>query len=307
MTAPLFHDAALDARFGAAKGVADAVLYEGYVLYPYRASSKKNQLRWQFGVVAPRAFVAAGGAESSTMRTEVIVETRSHCRLQVRVRALQVQARTIEALDGAAFEGQGGGDGYLPVATLDAGGAVWATFDEAVERQADLVDIDLDVVANKPRVVEIALPEAREVSPIVDDAGRTVGRAVRTRSALAAQITVGAEMVDGPYPLTRVWVVVDNLTDWAGPATSHDDVVRRSLVAVHLLAAVDGGRFVSLLDPPRFAEPAVAACTNTGTFPVLVGDPGADDVVLSSPIILYDHPAVAPESEGDMFDATCGC
>ena len=42
-------------RFAAAQQIADAVLYEGYVLYPYRASSAKNQYRWQFGVLAPRS------------------------------------------------------------------------------------------------------------------------------------------------------------------------------------------------------------------------------------------------------------
>ena len=35
------------------RAVADAVLYEGYLLYPYRATSGKNQLRWQFGVLGP--------------------------------------------------------------------------------------------------------------------------------------------------------------------------------------------------------------------------------------------------------------
>ena len=35
----------------AVRSIADAVLYEGYILYPYRASSQKNQSRWQFGVV----------------------------------------------------------------------------------------------------------------------------------------------------------------------------------------------------------------------------------------------------------------
>ena len=50
--------------------------------------------------------------------------------------------------------------------------------------------------------------------------------------------------------------------------------MRRSLVAVHVLVAVDGGRFVSLLDPPLFAAAAVASCQNGGTFPVLVGGDG---------------------------------
>ena len=37
-------------NLNAARSIADAVLYEGYILYPYRASAQKNQSRWQFGV-----------------------------------------------------------------------------------------------------------------------------------------------------------------------------------------------------------------------------------------------------------------
>jgi hypothetical protein len=66
------------------------------------------------------------------------------------------------------------------------------------------------------------------------------------------------------------------------------------------MLAVDDGVFVSLLDPPSHATDAAAGCVNEGTFPVLI----ASDVMLSSPIILYDHPAVAPESPGDLYDAT---
>jgi hypothetical protein len=35
--------------------VADAVLFEGYLPYPYRASAQKNRLRWQFGVLTPES------------------------------------------------------------------------------------------------------------------------------------------------------------------------------------------------------------------------------------------------------------
>jgi hypothetical protein len=78
----------------------------------------------------------------------------------------------------------------------------------------------------------------------------------------------------------------------------------RSLVAVHTLLAAHDAAFVSLLDPPASAREAVAGCANDGTFPVLIGTEGESQVVLSSPIILYDHPAVAPESAGDFCDAT---
>ena len=102
----------------------------------------------------------------------------------------------------------------------------------------------------------------------------------------------------------KVAVNVGNTTGCAAPGGVRDHVTRRSLVAVHTLLAVDDGAFVSLLDPPAAAAEAAAGCTSVGTYPVLVGDGSDDDVVLSSPIILYDHPAVAPESQGDMCDAT---
>ena len=60
-------------RFALARLVADTVLYEGYVLYPYRASAQKNQLRWQFGVLAPPDYAKSSGSERCSMRSEVII------------------------------------------------------------------------------------------------------------------------------------------------------------------------------------------------------------------------------------------
>ena len=59
-----------------------------------------------------------------------------------------------------------------------------------------------------------------------------------------------------------------------------------------------------MTDPPEWAAAEVAACENTGTWPVLAGPPDCRDLMLSSPVILYDHAEVAPESGGDLFDAT---
>jgi hypothetical protein len=84
---------------------------------------------------------------------------------------------------------------------------------------------------------------------------------------------------------------------------SRDDVLTGSLLAAHVMAALSGGRFLSLLDPPEWAADAASRCRNLHVFPVLAGD-GRDDVVLCSPIILYDHPRIAPESPGDLHDAT---
>ena len=78
----------------------------------------------------------------------------------------------------------------------------------------------------------------------------------------------------------------------------------RSLVSAHTLLGVVDGEFTSLLDPPEDFREFVSNCQNIGTWPVLVGGEGQHDTMLSSPIILYDYPQIAPESPGDLFDGT---
>ncbi len=77
-----------------------------------------------------------------------------------------------------------------------------------------------------------------------------------------------------------------------------------SLASAHAVLQIRDGEFVSQIDPPEEFREAAAACQNTGVWPVLVGDSGARDTMLGSPIILYDYPQVAPESKGDLFDST---
>ncbi len=279
----------LDERLAPARGVADAVCYEGYVLYPYRASAGKNRVRWQFGVLAPPE-VAADGSERSRARAEMVVETRPGARVHVRLRALQVQQRTVEAADAGAP------GGFRPVERLDDGAEVWTSFDEAVAHHLDVTGID--ATAEGSETAPLHWPGSRQEEALA------TGRVVRRRRPVDGRLRVEVKPVEGPFSLSRVAVEVDNVTGWQPPAgAGREEAMRRSLVAAHLLVAVDGGRPVSSLDPPRFAADAVAACRNEGLFPVLVGEPG-EEVVLASPIILYDHPAVAPESQGDMFDAT---
>ena len=134
-----------------------------------------------------------------------------------------------------------------------------------------------------------------------------MGQVVRERLAVRAAVEVTPEWLDGPTPLVRLRVRIENRMPWNVPDAPRDEVVLRSLVAVHTLLAVTGGRFVSLLDPPEFARAVTESCENVGTYPVLAGtasDPDDGAVVLSSPIILYDHPEVAPESPGALFDST---
>jgi hypothetical protein len=129
-------------------------------------------------------------------------------------------------------------------------------------------------------------------------------RIVRERWPVHLRVTASMSRCAAPFRLARLRLRIENTDVSTPPDASRDDALRRSLIATHSLITVDGGRFVSLLDPPAWAAAAVGSCRNVHTFPVLAGEPGTADVVLSSPIILYDHPRVAPESPGDLHDAT---
>ncbi len=281
-------------RFAAARAIADAVLYEGYVLYPYRASARKNQLRWQFGVLVPQRQAGFDDSERWSLRTECIVDPGSSPRLHVRVRCLQVQHRRIEeAITGGRFR---------PTESLSVDDATWVEWDEAVEHELTIAELDLLPTTDAGRDVPVHLPAGATVDLLATSTGEVAGRAVRTRRAIDGVVRVETRWADGAGAYLFVAVSVENVTDWCDPGATRDDVARHSLVAVHTLLAVDDGTFVSLLEPPDGTAQAVAGCRNDGTFPVLVGPHG--DVVLSSPIILYDQPEIAPESLGDLFDAT---
>jgi hypothetical protein len=285
-----------DIRFAPAMRLADAVLYEGYVLYPYRASARKNQIRWQFGVLAPQPFSVGDGWERYAMQTECVAEVgAAGAVLDVRVRGLQVQSREIDKAAGASWQ---------PVPQLEVDGRLWAAWDEAVEREIEVPGVAIAVGGRREERVTVELPGGTDCEALATASGGVYGRIRRRRWPVRCRATVTATPVDGPYPLVKLSVTVENLTEWRGDGAPRDEVVRHCLVGAHTLLAIKGGGFVSQLDPPEFAASAVAGCHSAGTFPVLAGPPGRRDLVLSSPIILYDHAEVAPESPGGFCDAT---
>jgi hypothetical protein len=286
-------------RFAAARAVADAVLYEGYLLYPYRRSSAKNRMRWQFGVLAPRAWIehrqipdpgVAGAAESWFQQIEGLAETPAEAALRVQLRFLQLQHRQVYAP---------GPDGALvPVGELDTGAELHLTTDEALPHEYEACFPLADLLPAE-RSVEIDVPASSAERPVQG------GRIRQTRRPFTARVTVRAEQAAAPFPLLALRVRVENTVPLDDPDVPRDVVLRRSLLATHVLLGLDRGSFVSLLDPPAWAAPAAAGCANRHAFPVLAGSgPDGTDVLLGSPIILYDRPKIAPESPGDLHDAT---
>jgi hypothetical protein len=112
-----------------------------------------------------------------------------------------------------------------------------------------------------------------------------------------ALVETTAEHLDGT--LYRLIVRVWNQSPYSGDG----DATRKSMLSTHTILTVRRGAFVSLIDPPPEFRDAASGCHNLGTWPVLVGVEGEYDTMLSSPIILYDYPQIAPESPGDLFDS----
>ena len=224
--------------------IASAILYEGYLLYPYRASAIKNQQRWNFGVLYPREYAEKqSGADAWKMQTECLATADPSAKLEVRVRFLRLS-----------------GEG-------------------AVEGELDLPAVELSNLAAQP---------------------------VRQDFVEAAVELEAKEVAGGVF---RIRVVIVNTSDHA--ASTRDDALLYSLVSTHTILNISGAistqraEFVSLLEPPEHLRDLASACENVGAWPVLVGDPGSRrDTMLSSPIILYDYPRIAPESPGALFDGT---
>ncbi|MDB4935526.1 MAG: hypothetical protein JWP87_2498 [Labilithrix sp.] len=284
--------------FETAGSIADAVLLEGYVLYPYRSCSAKNRYRWTFGVLAPRDWSAAGGCEPWWLEAQVLVEGEAP-RLRGRLRFLHVIVRRIDVPTN---------DGYRATERLDAGGRVLVPWEEGDLREIDF-EVDVDP-ARGARVVPFEAPADERYEVLLDRHGGVLGRIVRTRAAVEGTIRVRTDR-DEDARLHRVVIRVENVTPSRAGA-ERAEIMHVSCISAHLMLALDdrlqasgeAARFVSLLDPPAHAERAARACTSVGAYPVLVGDDGRSDMMLCSPIILYDHPQIAPESAGDFFDST---
>ncbi|HXO18070.1 MAG TPA: hypothetical protein VN909_07855, partial [Candidatus Dormibacteraeota bacterium] len=268
-------------------------MYEGYILFPYTASAKKNRIRWQFGVIVPDQYAAKGTGEPALAQTEILVESAGAASVTVLVRFLQVETRWVQALSDA---------GFSTVESLEVDGRRHVTFDEGVEREVELRVNPSDRGVAAP----IAFAADERIEHLRDAGDALRGRIVRRRWPLHGAVMVECEDVPAHPSLRRLRVrVANHSTVVAGERSS---ALRTAFVSTHVLLYAENGRFLSVLDPPQDVARETESLSNRHTWPVLVGDSSADaqrsPLVLSSPIILYDFPAVAPQSEGDTFDAT---
>jgi hypothetical protein len=217
--------------------IASAVLYEGFMLYPYRPSSVKNRRRWDFGVLYPAPFANLNG-ERNTLQTQCLLEAGERAGLDVKVRFLQLA-------DGST-----------------------------VEREVFAADLDLHELA------------------------RCACESPFFLENIEGKIEVRARQVEESVSLVTVRIC--NLGCYDGD--DRDSALARSLISTHAILTARGGRFISSIDPPEQFQAAAARCRNEGLWPVLAARD--DSQMLAAPIILYDHPRIAPQSPGNLFDGT---
>ncbi len=284
--------------------IAEAVLYEGYMLYPYRPSSVKNQQRWNFGVLYPLSWCDQAGSDRSSMQTECLLKAEPSTRLTVKVRFLQiVQRSTATLLSSEADISETSEPHLVPVDRLEVASRVYQPWQEAVEREVCYEDLDpADFATMSPLL--FSFPEGRSTEYLRDEQGISTGALIREWKALNGSVEIRS--LSGHDEVVKISVQVENLTG-SNPAPSpgsnaREVILLESLVSAHTILGAENGEFLSLLEPPAGFEDQAAQCQNQGTWPVLATDNA--DAVLSSPIILYDHPQIAPESAGNLFDST---
>jgi hypothetical protein len=228
--------------------IANAVLYEGYMLYPYRPSSVKNRQRWNFGVVYPRAYSEMqSGADSWFMQTECLATGGSGIELSVKVRFLQAVARTIGQPKSPVDDWPGpNGDEQQPelqiVGTLQVGDQILQTWEEAIEREVVLPPLPLSDNATETRSSLVVFPGGRELEPVCSPDGRVAAFIVRKKKAVSVQVDASAARIN--ERLFKITVRTLNITSTDPDAGTRSEALMQSLLSAHTILTIDGGEFV---------------------------------------------------------------
>jgi hypothetical protein len=240
--------------------IADTVLYEGYMLYPYRKSALKNQQRWSFGILYPPSYEEVQrGTERAIMHTECLLRSTPEAQVEIELRFLHLFLR------------EAGSESAVPEEPNSA--------EECVERSVEFA---------------LRLADGGERRESFTFGDRVCG--------LSGSISVRSQRVSDE--LMKLTIEVINDTPLNGDTSNREAALVRSLLSAHTILTAKGTEFISLIDTPEQFREFAGNCKNIGNFPVLVGNAGERDMMLCSPILLYDYPQIAPESSGDFYDAT---
>lgn len=266
------------------EAIARAVLYQGYVLWPYRSSARRSRQQVDLGGLYPPGFCSTTRqGDRWALRCECLVEGSLQAEVSVEVRFLHLVRRQVL---------QRMREVERPVDELRAGGELFLTWDETVERRVAVPSNPLGELAAAPRSHVISVPGGGEREAIRGDREERAGTLHRTWEALDASLRVQSEPMRRGLHRLRVEVV--NNSTWSG--LERGEAQRHALLSTHLLLKAPGGRFVSATSPPQRLKRWSSECRNDGLWPVLVGEPGSGDRMLAAPTHLEDYPGSDPRS-----------
>ena len=254
--------------FDTIQPVADSVLFEGYMLYPYRPSAIKNRKRFNFGTLWPREYAEAQKPEEAwSFHSEMLIEAGASCSLNFRLRFLQLLSS--DPADPHAWD-----YGIVRARTVSH-----VRLSE-LQSQQTIFLVFTDFAPEERAPESIQIPEA----------------------PCCAKLELQAECLRST--LFKLKITISNETPSSDTWRPSVPPQSQAFTSAHLLVNVEGGAFISLLESPPSLTEYATSCINRGIFPALVGNAGDRSTMLCSPIVLYDYPAIAPESAANFCDGT---
>jgi hypothetical protein len=219
------------------------------------------------------------GTERSQMHSECLLKTANKAVVHVELRFLHLIARQVE---------QARADQFEPVSSLSVDGRLIESWEEGIARSAYL---EAETSAQKQDC--FSFPGGHEMEMLRKGDGQIAGRLNRVQYEVGAMVSLRSEMIrDDIFKLT---IDISNTALLPPDELERSSALLRSLLSVHSILTVTGGEFISLLEPPDDLRELTGQCTNVGNFPVLVGEEGERDMMLCSPVILYDYACDDPD------------
>ncbi|HZD94776.1 MAG TPA: hypothetical protein VE133_11010, partial [Candidatus Sulfotelmatobacter sp.] len=178
----------------AVEQIAQAVLYEGYMLYPYRPSSVKNKQRWNFGVLYPQSYSEfQQGTDSCTSQTQVLVRGSVLPAIEIKIRFLHLVARSIGQFARPLAQLPEGQLDFETVPSLEIAGREYHPWQEAEEREISFRVQYGDSVAFGPQQSEYKISGGRHLEPIQNSNGQIAGVILREKQDLSVLVETSVE------------------------------------------------------------------------------------------------------------------
>ncbi len=180
-----------------AESIAKAVLFEGYMLYPYRPSSVKNRQRWTFGGIYPQAYSEAqAGTDAWSMQTQCLAQGSPQTSVTARIGFLHLIEREVGQLPQTlpAWPEDTEPE-FRKLSLLEIGGRSYYAWQEAIERKVVVGEIRLSDLAAGPRQIPFTFSGRRDLEPLRDQNGGIAGVLIRTQQPIEGRTEVTAEAI----------------------------------------------------------------------------------------------------------------